>query len=134
MKGIGPWHIRILCDNTWEGGYGFTPQQVGNFTLDQIFMLFANRKELRKTEKVRTTKLPSIQASQMINSDEDGLVQGRDKDGNPIKGKVYTGKSVARRLMEAKVEREAKEKKESGRMKRSRKREERRRRRASKSS
>ena len=96
-------------------------------------MMFAKRKELRKTEKRRTTKLTSLQASQLVTPDKDGFVKGRDKDGNPIKGKVYTGKSVTRQLMEAKALREAQEQNESGWKKRSRKREERRKRKSNKS-
>lgn len=125
MRGIGPWHIRILCDHPWEGGFGYSPQQVGTFTLDQIFMLFANRKILRSRKKARTTKLPSLQASQVTTPDGDGLVKGRDKDGNPMRAKIG-GKSLARQLMEAEAKEQEQEQDEPDWKKRSRKREERR--------
>jgi len=96
-------------------------------------MLFADRKSLRRTDKIRTTKLTSQQAQSLITPDKDGFVKGRAADGTPIKGKIGGGESVTRRLIREKAERDAKEGKESSRTKRSRKREERRKRRASKS-
>ncbi len=92
LGGIGPWHVRVLCDNPWEGGRGYTPKEVGDMTLDQVLMLFADRKILlnRKRRKDPLTVKP----------DKDGMIPGRDRDGKPIRGRVG-GKSVARRLMEA---------------------------------
>lgn len=93
LCGLGPWHIHVLCMNSWEGGRQYTPSQVGDLTLDEAFMLLADKKMLRKSGKRRTMKTDAIK------TDADGFVHGRTKDGEPIKGRVR-GKSVARQLME----------------------------------
>lgn len=83
-----------------EGGHGYTPQQVGDMTLDEIFMALADRKMLTKRRKI----FDPLQAAQL--ADKDGLLKGRAADGTPIVGRV-AGKSKARQLMDAKAAREA---------------------------
>jgi len=92
MCGIGPWHIQSLCVN--DMGMGYTPQQVGEMTLDNIFMLLSDKKVLRKSVKRRSVKgaVPQIE--------KDGTVRGRAEDGTEIRGRI-AGKSLARQLMEA---------------------------------
>ena len=107
MFGVGPWHIQSLCVN--DMGMGFTPQQIGDMTLDMLFMLLADKKVLRKSRKSRSMK----SAAPIIA--EDGTSKGRTKDGVPFTGRVR-GKSLARELME----KEAASKKESGWQRRSR--------------
>ncbi len=93
LGGIGPWHVRVLCDNPWEGGRGYTPREIGDMTLDQVLMLLTDRK-LLLNRKRRKDPLA-------VKPDKDGMIPGRAADGTPIRGRV-TGKSKARRLMEAK--------------------------------
>ncbi len=120
MYGLGPHHIQSLC--VGEMGMGFTPKQVGGMTLDNIFMIFADKKILRKSTKRRTTTsiAPAIA--------KDGTAKGRAEDGTLIKGRVG-GKSLARQLMEEEEKKKLEVKEsvllESKREKRSRKREER---------
>lgn len=109
LCGVGPKHIRMLCESSWDhGGYGYTPEEVGRLTLDQIFMLLGDRKVLRAGGKRRTMKAEAVKTT------DDGHVMGRDKDGKPIKGRI-AGKSLARQLMEKE---EAKKKKAARRERR----------------
>lgn len=96
MCGIGPRHIRHLCESPWEGGFGFTPNQVGDMTLDEIFMLLCDKKNLRASGKKRTRQVKSLE---MALSTKGGLIRGRAEDGTPIQGRI-TGKSLASRLAE----------------------------------
>lgn len=92
MCGIGPWHVQSLCVN--DMGMGYTPQQVGEMTLDNIFMLLSNKKILRRSVKRRLVKggMPLVE--------KDGTVRGRAEDGTEIRGRI-AGKSLARQLMES---------------------------------
>lgn len=99
MCGIGPAHIRRLCDNVFEGGFGFTPNEVGNMTLDQIFMLLADKRNLR-SGKHRANKVQSFEAASY--ADKEGFIKGRDKDGKEIKAKIV-GKSLVQRINEGEV-------------------------------
>lgn len=94
LYGITPWHVRVLCDNVMEGGRGYTPQQVGEMTLDQVLMLMTDRKQLLNRKKT----VPSLEAVHF--ADKDGRIAGRAADGTPIVGRIV-GKSKARQLMEA---------------------------------
>lgn len=93
LYGIGPWHVRVLCDNSWEGGRQYAPGQVGDMTLDEILMLMTDRKLLLNRRKM----MAPLQAADMTG--EDGTIRGRAADGTAIKGRI-AGKSKARMLME----------------------------------
>ena len=87
MAGIAPYHIRILCDNPWDGGGGYTPKEVGDMTLDQIFMRMADRKKLRKKDDVvRSVAMAPMNATKLV--DDQGLIRGRAEDGTPIRGRI----------------------------------------------
>ena len=77
-----------------DGGRGYTPQQVGEMTLDQVLMLLTDRKSLLH----RKSTMPALEASNL--STPDGKIRGRAEDGTPIVGRI-AGKSKARMLMEA---------------------------------
>ena len=47
MCGIGVYEIRILCESQWEGGGGYTPQQVGDMTPDQVYLRLIDKRRLR---------------------------------------------------------------------------------------
>ena len=111
MCGIGPGHVRVLCETSWEGGREYTPDQVGRLTLDEIFMLLCDRKHLRFSDKNRTTSMGALEA---VATSKDGVLRGRAADGTPIKGRV-TGKSLARRLAEEAKQKTAKEDRRSRR-------------------
>jgi hypothetical protein len=68
-------------------------------TLDQVFMLLADRKQLMSRRKT----LGSLDVVPM--ADKDGFIKGRAKDGSPMLGRI-AGKSLARQLMERKQHRE----------------------------
>lgn len=104
LCGLGPKHIRLLCDNPWEGGRGYRPSDVGDMTLDQVFFLLCDRDNLRGTGKNR---VKTMSAGGTPLPGPDGLVAGRDAKGNPIRLPVK-GESLAARLT-----REAQEKKKA---------------------
>lgn len=103
MCGLSPYYIRMLCENTFNGGKGYSPHTVGDMTLDEAFMNLTDPKYLRKEAKVRAVSVPA--AAGAVRADEDGKVRGRAADGSPIRG-IIRGKSKARQLMEAKASRE----------------------------
>lgn len=78
-----------------------TPDEVGEMTLDQIFMRLADKRVLRKEWGRRVTPIQSAEAK----PDKDGMVRGRAADGTPIKGKVggvsYAAQVAARYAAEA---------------------------------
>lgn len=102
MFGIGPAHIRSLCENAWEGGRAYTPSQVGDMTIDQIYMLLCDRKVLRSSGRMRA--VAASPHAVVGNTDENGMLSGVAKDGTKIKAKIM-GKSKARRLMEEEEQR-----------------------------
>ena len=111
--------IRILCespnafDSRARGNFNYTPKQVGDMTLDQIYMLLTDWKLLRQKGKgERTKKVDSTGALMMV---EDGEVKVRTVDGKLLKLKS-TGKSMAQIVAER--ERKKREKKDQGKKKR----------------
>ncbi len=106
MCGIAPWHVYQLCKNPFDGGFGYTPQQVGDLTLDQIYMLFSDQANLRRRDvKIRT--MESLEGISLLQ--KDGTIHGRSESGELIKGQIK-GKSLCSRLRE---QAEAKKKKEA---------------------
>ena len=103
LCGIGPKHIRVLCDNPWEGGRGYRPSDVADMTLDQIFFLLCERENLRGGGK-RRAKAMSVGSTPLPG--KDGLIAGRDSKGNPIRLPVK-GESLASRLNREAQERRA---------------------------
>jgi hypothetical protein len=75
-------------------GRGYTPQQVGDMTLDQIFMLMSDSNILRRRNEraVDSGPLEVVSAK-----DSEGFISGRDIDGKSIKA-VIKGESLASRL------------------------------------
>lgn len=66
-------------------------------TLDQAFMVLADRKLIRRTPGgPRRMTMSPMQAASMA---KDGMLKGVAADGTPIRGRVR-GKSRARELME----------------------------------
>ena len=47
MCGIGVYEVRILCESSFEGGGGYTAQQVGDMTPDMVYMRLIDRKRLK---------------------------------------------------------------------------------------
>jgi hypothetical protein len=119
--GINAWHLRMLCESPWEGGAGYTPQQVGQMTLDQIWFRLCD-KEILKRDSGLQRGMTGLDALSTLKPDEDGMFKGRATDGTPMKAKIG-GKSLARRLMEQQEkEEEEKERKEARRRRREKKR------------
>jgi len=99
LYGINCWHIRILCDNPMDGGRGYTPEQVGALTIDQVLMLLTDRKLLCN----RSKSLSSLEVMSTVGT-KDGRICARDVNDNLIQGQIR-GKSKARELMEAEAKR-----------------------------
>lgn len=95
----------MICESTWEGGYGYTPKQVGDMTLDQIFMLMADKKILRGAKKRREMFVGGGSAG--LKPDSDGFVKGRAADGTPIKARIGGQSKAARLRAEAEAAKKA---------------------------
>jgi hypothetical protein len=93
MCGIGPYHIRLLCNSGWLGGHSYTPSQVGDMTLDQIFMLLCDQKVLRQSARRRVIRVNAEHAP----TRKGGVVSCTAEDGTIIQGSV-TGMSLAQRI------------------------------------
>jgi len=106
----------MLCENPWNGGGGYTPEQVGQMTLDQIWFRLCDIETLRG-KSGRSQELDSLTAIHKLKADKDGLYRGRAKDGAAIKGRIGE-KSKARQLIEEAEERRKKEGKKTRRKKR----------------
>lgn len=102
--------LRLLAENPWNGGGGYTFAEVSQMTLDQIWGRLCELKILSRPVGKRTGKAHPL----TLMKDSDGLVKGRAADGTEMKAKI-TGKSKARMLREAA---EAKKQKERRRRRR----------------
>jgi len=114
----------MLTENSFNGGAGYTYEQVRNMTLNQIHHRLCEMDLLKKFGE-RSRKYALDEVPTILTPDEDGMIAGRDADGNPIKKKFKVGgKSLVRRLMEqAAAKREAEktlQKKQRGKKKRKR--------------
>lgn len=94
LGGLTVYHLRVLCENPWEGGGGYDVRDVARWTLDQVWFRLCKMEVLKMGAGRKEKMSPSA-----VESDENGLIKGRAEDGTPIAARV-TGKSVARRLME----------------------------------
>ena len=107
---ITPYLVRVLVENTMNGGGGHLPKEVGDMTPDEFLMCLSDIKWME--HKKIFTKKPSKESLRSIT--KDGKVKVRTADGTVIEMPVSKGKSVAARL------REAEEAKKKGRRKRRR--------------
>jgi hypothetical protein len=114
----------MLCENPMNGGGGYTPEEIGLMTLDQIWFRLCDAEILKRKTGFRVENISASSMKGNIRPNKDGLYKGRDKDGNLIMGRVG-GKSLNRQIME-RVEREKKEKQKQDRRKKRRDRRERR--------
>ncbi len=89
----------MLCENPWEGGAGYTPEEVGRMTLDQIWFRLCDKKILKREPGGRVEKMETLMAAGTLKPGKDGKVKGRAADGTEIRGRIG-GKSKARQLME----------------------------------
>lgn len=99
MQGITAYELRVLCDNPWNGGGGYTPQEVAQMTLDQIVFRLCDMKLLRSKIGERTQAAEAAAVLGAVRPGEDGLYAGKAADGTVIRARIG-GKSWARRLME----------------------------------
>lgn len=98
LGGLSAYEIRILVENPWNGGGGYSYEQVGKMTLDQIWSRLCDIELLKRPVGMRTKKMSPEAAVGGLQRSEDGTVRGRAADGTPIRGRVG-GISKARMLM-----------------------------------
>jgi predicted RNA-binding Zn-ribbon protein involved in translation (DUF1610 family) len=51
MFGLNIWHFRMLMENPFEGGGGYTPKQVAEMTPDQMYCRLSSLKVLEAKQK-----------------------------------------------------------------------------------
>lgn len=88
----------MLAESSWEGGAGYTPQQVGEMTPDQIMFRLCDKTLLRQRSGRRRDHVDPTQVLSWAGSD--GRVRGVAADGTPIRARIG-GKSLAQQIMEA---------------------------------
>ena len=108
LGGVTAHYLRILCENPWNGGGGYTPEQVGRMSLDQIWFRLCDIEVLKRKVGGRVERMESSEVASMVKVDEDGMVRGMTADGTSIRGRIR-GKSKARELMEKEAARKEKE-------------------------
>jgi hypothetical protein len=91
LGGITAYHFRLLCENPWQGGGGYTPEDVGNMTLDQIWFRLCDKGILKNKIGDRVMKRESAGGLR--------TAKARTKDGQLITLKS-TGKSKAQMIKE----------------------------------
>lgn len=99
LGGVTAWHLRVLCENPWNGGGGYTPAEVGDMTLDQVWFRLCDVNLLKREVGERTEAMQTARAIGELKPAGDGTVAGRAADGTPIRGRMR-GRSRARELME----------------------------------
>lgn len=87
LFGITAWMLRALTENPFDGGGGFSIDQVAQMTPDQIYFRLCSKDIFRtRGSAAKGTVLPPMQAAAM--ADENGFIPGRDSKGNQIKLKM----------------------------------------------
>jgi len=109
LSNVTAYCIRILTDNPWEGGGGYSYEEVGNMTVDQINHRLCKIELLEKPLGKRITKISSDGVLGVIKSDKDGFVKAKASDGTEIKLKT-TGKSKVQMIREKQAEEKANKK------------------------
>lgn len=89
--------IRQLCENPFEGGAGYTPQQVAAMTPDQIYFRLVEKGVFK--EKVVEKVSLKLAGSLM---DNQGRIKARDAQGNLITLRA-SGKSKVQMIREQKA-------------------------------
>jgi len=102
LGGITAYQIRLLTDNPWNGGGGYSFEDVGNMTLDQIWSRLCNINILKKPIGERSDKLKSLNAPAAIGNSS-GVVKGVAADGNKLEMKTV-GKSKTQMLRDGTYE------------------------------
>ncbi len=74
LGGITAYHLRLLCESPWEGGGGYTPEQVGRMTPDQVWFRLCKIDVLKNApSRVDKRELP-----EQIPEGEGVLIRGQD--------------------------------------------------------
>lgn len=96
MFGLNCRMLRALCDNPWEGGGGYTPQEVALMTPDQAYFRLCDRKKIKGVK----SKV-SVEDAKMKINPSSGLVRGRLADGTIVERPLTKdGKSMAQLMKE----------------------------------
>lgn len=98
LFGITVKHLRLLCENSWNGGFNYTPEQVGMLTVDQVVRLLSPLSDFGlqgKRKKVNHEQAVAL-------SDKDGFIKAKDAEGNGFRGRWF-GKSLAQRIRDGEV-------------------------------
>jgi len=95
MGGVTAFQLRRLADNPWNGGGGYSFEDIANMTLDQIWSRLCDKDILKREIGERSKNMHSLSA--LAHSDKDGNVKGKSATGESIK-MATKGKSKAAML------------------------------------
>jgi len=87
--------LRILCDSPWNGGYGLSPREVSQLTLDQVCFLLCDRDILKGGDRIK--KVSVEESIFYLRKSKDGKFLGRSYDGSVIEAEIG-GESLVSRL------------------------------------
>jgi len=73
---VTPYTIRLLCNDGFQGGMGYTPTEVGDMSLDQFVLCLIDMKKLEKLKSRQTMHPRAAMAFA-----KDGMVKVRCADG-----------------------------------------------------
>lgn len=97
--GITAWHLRWLTNDGFNGGAGYTPNEVAEMTPDQIWFRLCDEKFLRNAPGKGRTRSVSVEEVAVLS--KDGKLKGRAADGKLLTLPIsIDGKSVVQRLRE----------------------------------
>jgi len=103
MFGINAYVIRMLCEDPFNsGGAGYTPQQVGDMTPDQVWFRACDKdifKDGTGKGPGNTRTVNSLEAARFV--DKDGMIKVRMANGElmkvPFSTQTPAGKKVNKR-------------------------------------
>ncbi len=79
LCGITPYHIRMLVNDPFSGGGGYTLEEVANMTPYQIMFRMTDPKLLKRQDGRRVVKMSAAEAMALV--DKNNMIKVRMADG-----------------------------------------------------
>ena len=111
---VTPYLVRTLCENTFNGGGGHLPNEVGDMSLDQILLCIGDIKYI----KSKSNAIQKFNKGDLSRIAKNGIVKVKTHDGTVVEIPITKGKSVVARMAEKAMKKQATEKNKSRRHKR----------------
>lgn len=96
MGGVTAYVVKLLCEDSWNGGKGMSLKEVMKMSKDQVFLMLCDFKNVKSEVGNRQTKVNPMTAGDVATTNE-GQLKGRAEDGSELRGQIR-GESLAKRL------------------------------------